>query len=528
MAGHKATKEDTPVVSYQHSGRGFPNRQLNPTLRKYAKEIFGIAKDYGLTHHPVKFLQVTPKELNGIAAYTGFPRRMAHWTYGMEFENLHRKYTYGVAKIYELVINTNPVIAYLLSTNTLVEQKLVMIHVCGHADFFLNNAWFTPTDRYMLDQMANNASRVQRLMARKGAQEVENFLDICLSLENLVDPYMSLIKRQDKKIEEEDEAAKPLPRLKANSYMDRYINTPEFLEAQRKKIATEKRKRKKLPINPDRDILGFLVEHAPFDHDEQWKRDILAMVREEAYYFAPQRMTKIMNEGWATFIHQKFMTGRDEDVRLAIDADIIDYCDSQSRAIAQGKSINPYRLGLALYRDIEDRWNKGQFGPEWDRCDNMEKRTNWDRQLGLGKQKIFEVRQSHNDLTFIDDFLTEDFCREQRLFSYKPNRFGFDEVTRDFTDVKEHFLRLLVNGGQPVIQIENADHEHRRELLMRHVFENQQIELDPTKGKDTLENLFKLWTRPVHIDTFEDDDGGARSLVRWTYDGKEHSKTVLG
>ena len=125
MAGHKATKEDkpgTPAVNYQFSGRAFPNRQLHPSLRKHARRIFEVAKDYGLTHHPVKFLQVSPKELNGIAAYTGFPRRMSHWTYGMEFENLHRKYTYGVAKIYELVINTNPVIAYLLSTNTLVEQ----------------------------------------------------------------------------------------------------------------------------------------------------------------------------------------------------------------------------------------------------------------------------------------------------------------------------------------------------------------------------------------------------------------------
>jgi len=529
MAGHKAKAKPTdekPVV-YQNSVRGFPNRELPADLRKHAKKIFGIAEDYGLTFDPIKFLQVTPKELNGIAAYTGFPRRMSHWTYGMDFESLHRKYVYGAAKIYELVINTNPVIAYLLSTNTLVEQKLVMIHVCGHADFFRNNAWFGPTDRYMLDQMANNASRVQRFMNRHGASEVENWLDVCLSLENLIDPYMSLIKRQDDPVTEEEEA-KPLPRLKANSYMDRYINTPEFLEVQRRKRADDKSKRKKLPVNPDRDILGFLVNNAKFHADEQWKRDILAMVREEAYYFAPQRMTKIMNEGWATFIHQKFMTGRDADARLATDAEIVDYCDSQSRAIAQGQSINPYRLGLALYRNIEERWNKGQFGPEYERCTSMEEKSNWDRKLGLGKAELFKVRQSHNDVTFIETYLTEEFCREQRLFSYKPNRFGYDEVTRDFTDVKDHFLRLLVNGGQPVIQVENADHAHRGELRMRHVFEDQQIELDPTKGKDTLENLFKIWRRPVHIDTFEDDDNNNRSSVRWTFDGKEHTKTVLG
>jgi len=526
MAGHKPIKEKL-YANYINSGRAFPNRHLSPELRNHAMEIFEIAKEYGLTHYPVKFVLVNPRELNGIASYTGFPRRMSHWTYGMEFENLHRKYTYGAAKIYELVINTNPIIAYLLSTNTLVEQKLVMIHVCGHADFFYNNAWFQNTDRYMLDQMANNASRVQRIMHRRGAGTVESFLDTCFSIDNLIDPYMSLIRRQED-VSEEEEVSKPLPRLKANPYMDRYINTQEFLDVQKRRIEEDKKKRKKLPVNPERDVLGFLIKHAPFHNDETWKRDILAMVREEAYYFAPQRMTKIMNEGWATFIHQKFMTGRDEDTRLATDAEIIDYCDSQSRAIAQGKSVNPYRLGLALYRNIEERWNKGQFGPEWDRCDNLEQRHNWDRQLGLGKQKIFEIRQSHNDLTFIDEFLTPEFAVEQRLYSYKPNHFGYDEINRDFAGVKDHFLRLLVNGGQPVIQIENADHGHRGELLLQHVWEDQQIELDPQKGQDTLENLFTIWTRPVHIDTFEEDEGGERQLIRWSYDGQEHSKALLG
>jgi stage V sporulation protein R len=318
----------------------------------------------------------------------------------------------------------------------------------------------------------------------------------------------------DDNLEGED---KGIPRLKAKGYMDRYINTEDFLRAQKKKIEDRKKREKKFPEFPERDILGFLVEHAPLN---RWQRDILAMVREESYYFAPQRMTKIMNEGWATKIHSHFMT-----TRLAEDTDIIDYCDSQSRAIAQGRSLNPYRIGLFLFKDIEERWNRGQFGPEWERCVDMEKKKNWDLKLGLGKEKIFHVRQTHNDLTFIDEFLTPEFCIEQKLFAHKPDQFGYTEISREFNKVKDEFLKQLAGGGSPVIQILNANFENRGELLLEHVYDSK--ELHEPKAKDTLENLFKLWTRPVHINTVEVDENGEEVTVRWSYGGEDHKKVVL-
>jgi len=502
------------------SSNGFPNYKLTPSMLKQANEIFEIAQDYGLTSFPVMFRLVSPKDLNAIAAYDGFPNRIPHWTYGMDFENIHKRYQYGQSKIYELVINTNPVIAYLLNTNTPMDQKLVMIHVCGHADFFFNNCWFQPTDRHMLDQMANNASRVRRYISRIGETKVENFLDICFSLSNLVDPYIAHIKRKRAKEEEEDfEKAIPVPKLKANSYMDKYINTEEFIELQKKRMREEREKRKQFPEDPDRDVLGFLVEHAPL---ERWQGNLLGMVREEANYFAPQMMTKIMNEGWATFIHSMFMT-----TKLATNSEIIDYCDAQSRAIAQGRSINPYRLGLQLFKDIEDRWNKGKFGLEWERCKNLEEKTNWDKKLGLGKEKIFQVRRTHNDLTFLDEFLTPDFCVENKLYSYKPNAYDpkFIDMNREYTEIKTKFLRSLANAGQPVIQIDNANYENRGELKLTHVADGQ--ELEPEKGKDTLKNLFKLWSRPCHIETLEISDSGEKTPVLWSYDGKSHTRTVL-
>ncbi|RJR09556.1 SpoVR family protein [Candidatus Parcubacteria bacterium] len=497
----------------------FQKRTLPADLVKLSDEIFSLTKEYGLTHFPIKFVLVSPKELNGIAAYTGFPVRLNHWTYGMEYEDLHKRYQYGVSKIYELVINTNPVIAYLLNTNTLVDQKLVMVHVCGHADFFYNNQWFAKTNRQMIDQMANNASRVARISQKWGEQVVEDFINVCLSIGNLIDPYQDHIKRNYPKSEEDDAPNHGIPKLKANDYLDPYINTKEFMDQQKRRLEVERQQRKKFPERPDRDILGFLVEHTPL---EQWQKDILAMVREEEYYFAPQRMTKIMNEGWATYIHSKFMTGH-----LADDSDIIDYCDSQSRAIAAGDKLNPYRLGLALFKDIEERWNKGKFGPEWDRCQDMEEKKNWDKKLGLGKDKILQIRKTHNDLTFIDDFLTPEFCIEQELFAFHraPNS-NYDVVSNDFSKIKNRLLQMLANGGSPVIQIADANYENRGELYLLHEFAER--ELDMTKAKDTLENLFKVWTRPIHLQTIEtDDDGNKTQDILMSYNGKEHQQAKL-
>jgi len=497
----------------------FQQHSLTPELTKLSREIFDMSKEYGLDYFPIKFVLVSPKELNGIAAYTGFPVRLNHWTFGMEYEDLHKRYQYGVSKIYELVINTNPVIAYLLNTNALVDQKLVMIHVCGHADFFKHNQWFGKTDRLMIDQMANNSSRVKRLAQKWGEQRIEDFIDICLSIGNLIDPYQDHIKRYYPKSENEDEPNHAISRLKSNDYMDSYINTKEFLNQQKKKQEVEREARKKFPEQPDRDILGFLVEHAPM---EQWQKDILGMIREEEYYFAPQRMTKIMNEGWATYIHSKFMTGH-----LAEDSDIIDYCDSQSRAIAAGQGLNPYRLGLGLYRNIEERWNRGQFGPEWDQCQDMVEKKTWDKKLGLGKEKIFQVRKTHNDLTFIDDFLTPEFCVEEGLFAFqKTPGTNQDTISNDFRKIKNRLLVMLANGGSPVIQIENANYENRGEIYLRHEYAER--ELDMSKAQDTLKNLFKIWTRPIHLQTIEtDDDGKKVADILLTFNGKEHSKATI-
>src|SRR6187431_1284813 len=154
------------------------------------------ARSYGLDFFTTIFEVVDHDQLSAVAAYGGFPTRYPHWRFGMEYEQLSKGYRYGLQKIYEMVINNDPCYAYLLRCNQLVDQKLVMAHVYGHNDFFKNNIWFSKTNRKMMDEMANHGNRIRSHMERQGEDAVENFIDSCLSLENLIDIHSPFIKRR--------------------------------------------------------------------------------------------------------------------------------------------------------------------------------------------------------------------------------------------------------------------------------------------------------------------------------------------
>jgi stage V sporulation protein R len=185
----------------------------------------------------------------------------------------------------------------------------------------------------------------------------------------------------------------------------------------------------------------------------------------------------------------------------ALDAsEIIDYADACAGILATAPGrLNPYKLGVELFRNIEQRWNQGKFGKDWDECDSMSAKANWDLRLGLGQQKIFEVRKLYNDVTFLDEFFTLDFCLEQKFYAFGFNeRSGNWEIqTREFKKVKDQLLRALTNRGQPFIYVEDGNFNNRGELLLRHAHEG--VDLDLGQGKDTLLNLFRVWGRPVSI-----------------------------
>jgi len=538
-------------------------------LKEIKYEIEDDARAFGLDFFKVIFEVLDYRALNEVAAYSGFPYRYPHWRFGMEYDRLSKSHAYGLSKIYEMVINNDPCYAYLLKCNNLVDQKLVMAHVYAHCDFFKNNLYFAHTNRKMVDEMANHATRIQRYVDRYGTDKVEAFIDCCLSLENLIDFHWPYIKRKEKQKQEqtgpsgaqapmqvkgvcdcdkdhtpssecsgspcqspcscgrggergegdffsddEDERVQPR-RLRSKGYMENYINPPEFLEARAEEMKAKRQEKKAFPENPEADVLLFLTEHAPL---KNWQRDVLSIIREEAYYYLPQGQTKIMNEGWATYWHSRIMTEK-----VLKDGEIIDYAEHHAGTVGGSKfHLNPYKLGLELFRDIEERWNKGRFGKAYEECDDLAIRDSWDLDLGLGQEKIFEVRRLYNDLTFIDTFLTDDFCRRQKLFVYAKEEKDPAWVikTREFSKIKEMILSRLTNLGTPLIRVLDGNFENRGELLMVHHHEEKDLKWN--FAHETLVNLHRLWKRPVHLETKKEE-----KRVRLSFDGKEHEITEL-
>ncbi len=485
-------------------------------IAKVQPEVEAIAREYGLDFFPVIFELVDYDTMNQLAAYGGFPIRYPHWRFGMEYDQLSKGYRYGLQKIYEMVINTNPCYAYLMSSNSLVDQKMVMAHVYAHCDFFKNNYYFAHTNRKMIDEMANHAIRIRRYMDLFGMEEVENFIDICLSLENLIDYHSPYIQRSSENDKKQNEQTKPMiKKLRSKKYMERYINPPEFIEAQVKEFEAEKEATHAFPREPERDVLLFLMKNAPLAN---WQHDVLGIIREEAYYFAPQGMTKIMNEGWATYWHSTIMTQR-----VVQPAEVVDYVIHHCGTVASHPGrLNPYRIGLLLFKDIEDRWNRGKFGKEYEECEDLKEKKHWDKKLGLGREKIFEVRKLYNDVTFIDTFLTEEFVREHNLFSFSYNKENerYEIESRKFQMVKKRFLQSLTNLGQPIIKVVEANYRNRGELFLVHQYEG--IELDANYAVDTLQNIHRLWKRPVHIQTVIEEKPTVIS-----FDGREYRKQSI-
>src|ERR1700686_755145 len=212
------------------------NTNLPADLRALKEETEGYAREYGLDFYETIFEVIDADDLNEVAAYGGFPTRYPHWQFGMQYEELRKGYDYGLSKIYEMVINNDPCYAYLMRSNHAVDQKLVMAHVFGHCDFFKNNAYFGHTNRKMMDEMANHGARIRRYVEKYGEDEVEAFVDKCMSIDDLIDIHSTAIKRRQdssrydfkEKVEEEVR----LTRFKSKDYMDDYINPPDTLKAE--------------------------------------------------------------------------------------------------------------------------------------------------------------------------------------------------------------------------------------------------------------------------------------------------------
>ena len=518
-----------------------PGLRLPADLEVLIPQIIKVCEGFGLDFYPIVVQKLTYDEISEVASYGGFPVRYPHWKWGMEYEELQRGYEHGMHKIYEMVINTNPCYIYCLDSNTLVDDVTVVGHAIGHNDFFKNNVFFRHTADNMMNQLANDASRIRRYISRWGKEKVTEFIDWILRLETLVDPANAWRTRKIKDPVVQDERIYHHPRrldVKENhEYMDRYLNPVEWKleqdeKAEREEVAEEIGISKK---EKTRDILGFLRDHAPL---KPWQADILAMLYNETQYFMPQRATHMMNEGWASFVDFNIMA-REGFVELGqpevekIDpitgkkvmvkqCGVVEFSQHKAGVLGGKYSLNPYKLGFCLFLDIEERWNKGCFGQEWEDCKDMKTREEWDKKLGLGHEKVLEVRRFYNDYQMISEFFTAEFCNRYEFFEWKKRPNGeIVLVDRDPASIRRKLMGRYLNGGLPDIRLEDSNYRGKGELLIQHYHDGRVLYrsyIDPV-----LQGLCKIWARPVHLATCNKD---GEEIVYSCHDAEQISKPI--
>lgn len=479
-------------------------------LEEAIEKITSIARGFDLDFYDMYF-EICPADIIYSFGAYGMPTRFSHWSFGKAYHKMKTQYDYNLSRIYEMVINSDPCYAFLLEGNSLVQNKMVIAHVLAHADFFKNNYYFRHTSRKMVENMATTADRIRDYEFKYGRGRVEVFLDSVISLQEHIDPQRH-IARQEKKPETDEHKGCAGGKCHGGKcgHRDKDQPTPydDLWDLDIKECAGKcgggEHREKKFPPRPEKDLLLFVMENS---RDlEEWQRDIISIIREEMFYFWPQMQTKIMNEGWATYWHMRIMRELDLNGDEAVE-----FAKMHASVIHPSKySINPYLLGLKIFEDIEKRWDKP----------TEEEQKRYNRRGGEGKQKIFEVRETENDISFIRNYLTRELVDEQDLYLYKKVGHEWKVVDKDWEKVRDGLVKNLYNCGYPYIVVENGDFGKRGELYLKHLHEG--MDLDVLYLEKTLPHVFKVWGRPVHLETVVD---GKEAL--FSYNGEKVSKKFL-
>jgi len=424
-------------------------------LQKWDEKIVKLAKSYNLDWYPIDYEVCDYHDMIGYMSYIGMPTHYQHWSYGKSFERTHTMYNLGMEGLpYEMIINSDPSISYLMTENPMPLQILIMAHCVGHSDFFKNNRMFKHTDAAnVISRFRNGAKRIKKYIDNPniGLTSVERIIDGCHA-------------------------------LKYHNYREFGIKRPTHKELKQKyidllnfnpKLVPETININRVPIEPDYDILAFIAEHSR--NLEDWERDIIHIVRDESRYFMPQAMTKIMNEGWASFWHYKIMSELDlpQEFHLA-------FLKSHNQVLRPmvGR-INPYHLGFTIFNWIHK--NKGL-------------------------EECFIAREVHNDESFIRTYLNREICEELNLFSYskKKKEWTIDDISDEdgWKQIREDLIKNVGLNSMPNIYIKELQKDFT--LILEH--EHDGRDLDLNYAHNVCEHLIDLWGDEFKLYTVIEDE----------------------
>jgi stage V sporulation protein R len=446
-------------------------------LVEWDAKIRDKVAEFGLDCFPQEFEICDHTGMLGYMAYSGMPSHYPHWSYGKSYEKLKTLYDHGVSGLpYEMVINANPAIAYLMRDNTLLLQILTIAHVYGHNDFFKNNFTYRTTRAELtVETFKAHAIRVRRYTEDPsiGVDSVERIMDAAHALSWQCRRNLAIRKlSREEQVRRAIEAAQPKPDPFKKIHRPQPFQEPEV---------------HKVPLEPDEDLLLFIRDHNPFL--AEWEKDLLTIVDEEAKYFIPMMETKIMNEGWASYWHKKIVES------LALEQGLhIEFIVRHNQVIRPiPGQLNPYHLGFRIWEDLYRRHTDPT--PEEIKRDGAPAKS--------GMEKLFEAREVERDTSFIRRYLTEDLMRDMDLFEYQAR--GSDLVVDKVSDpdgwraVKETLIRSVGTNGIPVIKVEDADFGHNRTLYLKHTHDGRDLHLE--YAEKTLGYLQRLWGRECVLET---------------------------
>ncbi|MCB0309954.1 MAG: SpoVR family protein [Bdellovibrionales bacterium] len=457
-------------------------------LQDWDNRIKEQVERFGLKCYPQEFEICDHNEMIGYMAYSGMPSHYAHWSYGKGYERQKTLYDYGVSGLpYEMVINSNPCVAYLMRDNSDLLQILTIAHVYGHNDFFANNFTFTSgiNAKYTLEMFKNHATRVNSYIEDPsiGIELVEDTLDDAhaISMQQSKNLAIKKLSLEEQRMRKWEAAQTPYDPYRIIHPKAEY-KAPDL---------------QKIPLEPEENLLDFIADYNPYL--PEWKRDLLRIVSTQTRYFIPQMETKIMNEGWASYWHHRILNALQIEQGLHLE-----FLVRHNQVLRPHPgSINPYHLGFILFHDIERRWNQGDTGREYSDDSPPANLSELDENDTPGRKKIFAVREADRDVSFLRRFLTVDIMRELELFQHEKR--GQDRIITKVADednwqhIKETLINSVGTGSIPTIKIEDADFGENRTLYLKHYHDGRDLLLE--YAERTLKHVRKLWEREVVLET---------------------------
>ena len=423
-------------------------------LQKWDDKICRVGEDFGLDWFPIDYEIIDYQEMLGAMAYVGLPTHYRHWSYGKEYERTHTLYNMGQTGLpYEMIINSNPSIAYLMRENALYIHILTMAHCVGHSDFFKQNRMFAHTDpNNIIGSFKSAAKYVRQLIEDPsiGIERVEKILDAAHSIKYQV------------------------PRFPGIKYKSR----AELIEIEKDRMAENPKYKPDLtrvPLRPEYNLLRFIADHSKYLED--WERNLILIVEESSKYFIPQALTKIMNEGWACTIHQKIIN----ELNLP-DSLYLPFVKLHNQVIRPHLGqINPYHLGYKLFQKIIEE---------------------------KGFEEAMTIREVHNDITFLRFYMDEEFMRDNNYFSYSFDKNKQGSVVDDISDkegwesVRDAMIKNVGLGRLPVVYVDEIEKDGTLSLVHEH--DGRDMELN--YARKVFDFIETLWGDNVKLITMVEDE----------------------